>query len=181
MPPLDPRSVANAIIALAEEHKRPITHLSLQKILYFIHGKYLVETDYPLIDGFFEAWQYGPVHPLIYDSFKECGSGTLNRKAKKRNILTGEVEEVFPPENAEITSFIAESALPYLRISAGRLVDLSHAKNSPWDILTRQGAENRTFGMRITENIIRERFKFHKVSVSDQPRSGEPNEESPPY
>jgi len=153
----------------------------LQKVLYFIHGKYLLETGSPLIDGYFEAWPYGPVHPLIYETFKDFGSGPLRVKATKRNIVSGQEIDIEEPTSFEIVSFIAENCLAYLKFSPGRLVDLSHAKNSPWDVVSRQDQNNRCYGMRITNNTIKEYFKYHKISVSDQSISGDHNEESPPY
>ncbi|WP_371876759.1 Panacea domain-containing protein [Sphingomonas sp. DG1-23] len=179
--PLDPRSVANLIIKLAVDHQRPVTNLSLQKILYFIHGRFLVENDEPLLDGYFEAWQYGPVHPLIYDSFKDQGSRPLIEPATRRDLLSGRQIPVDIPDNAQLCSFINEVTLPYLKLSAGRLVDLSHARGSPWDALTRQFDGTRTYGMRITEQNIKDKFRFHKVSVGKNPSVGEPHEESPPH
>lgn len=179
MKPLDPRSVANLIIRLSNEHRRPVSHLSLQKILYFIHGKFLIENDRPLLDGYFEAWQYGPVHPLIYDSFKEYGARPLLEPANKRDLLSGDTIPVDVPNDTNLCSLIMEMALPYLKLSPGRLVDLSHARESPWDEITKQRDGSRTYGMRITDHQIRSRFRYHKVSISEYPSVGEPNEESP--
>jgi len=178
---LDPRSVANLIIELSKEHGRPVTHLSLQKILYFIHGRYLIENDAPLLDGYFEAWQYGPVHPLIYDAFKDYGSHPLTEPALGRDLLSGRRIPVDKPANSALRSLIIEIALPYLKLSAGRLVDLSHARQSPWDVLTLQDDGSRKFGIRITESDIRTGFRHHKISIERYPRIGEPHEESPPH
>ncbi len=179
MAQLDSRSVANEIIHLASEYQKNITHLSLQKILYFVHGRYLIETEQPLIKGYFEAWPYGPVHPLIYETFKESGAENLTQQAKDKDLLTGEITIIPRPDNMDTRLYIRKEAAQYLSLSAGRLVDLAHAKNSPWDILTR-GEEKRKFGLRITNDIILSSFRFHKISIDKQPRIGEPSVESPP-
>lgn len=178
---LDPRSVANLVIEEAKLRGKPVTNLSLQKILYFIQGRYLIETAEPLMSGYFEAWQYGPVHPLIYDAFKYRGAEPLLEPALARDLVTGRSKPVDKPQDANQVEFIRDIAQAYLRLSAGRLVDLSHAKDSPWDVLTKAQDGSRSYGLRITDDIIKSRFKYHKVSVDRNPRVGEPDEESPPY
>lgn len=178
---LDPRSVANVIIEEARSRGLSLTHLSLQKILYFIHGKYLIESGHPLMSGYFEAWPFGPVHPLIYDAFKDRGAEPLINPATKRDLISGRTIAVEKPSDDSVSRFVRDIALPYLRLSPGRLVDLSHAKESPWDVLTRTDTGRRSYGMRITEDLIKNRFRFHKISIGVSPRIGEPNEESPPY
>lgn len=180
MAQLDPRSVANLIIRLACERGQPTTHLALQKILYFIHGRHLIERGQPLLSGYFEAWPYGPVHPLIYDSFKDRGAQPLKEFASKRDLMSGLEIPVDEPKISGISTLIEDLAVPYLKLSPGRLVDLSHARNSPWDVLTKT-ASSREYGMRITDEHIISRFRFHKISVDQAPRAGEPHEESSPY
>ena len=95
---LDPRVVANLVIKEAARRRRPTTNLSLQKILYFIQGKYLAKHGVPLMQGYFEAWQYGPVHPLVYDCFKQSGAAPITEPARhRRDLLSGgEVGRILP-------------------------------------------------------------------------------------
>ena len=181
MTPLDPRSVANLLVEFSNEIGRPVTPLSLQKILYFIHGQFLITTGEPLIEGYFEAWQYGPVHPLVYDAFKKFGSRIVDKSVDRRDLFTGVSISVDIPSDFALCSLIKEMARPYFMLSAGRLVDVSHARGSPWDVLTIQTDGSRSYGMRITDDKIRGLFKRHKVSVTSEPRVGEPDEESPPH
>ena len=179
--PLDPRSVANLILAEAKERQISLTNLALQKIIYFVHGKFLVEEGEPLVAGSFEAWQYGPVNLAVYDAFKNCGADPICQRATKRDLRTGKVEEVQFPESANLQRKITDAAAPYLKLSAGRLVDLSHASGSPWDRVTTGKGGQRSYGLRISNENIRENFKYHKISINDTPRIGEPDEESAPY
>jgi uncharacterized phage-associated protein len=179
--PLDPRSVANFIITLAREDQKPITNLSLQKILYFINGLFIGRFEENLVSGFFEAWRFGPVHPMLYEAFKDFGPNPITSFAYRVDLMTGHRSKVEIPEDPHLQSLLKDFARPYLSMSPGRLVDLSHSKDSPWDVLTKTsiGGE-RKFGLRITDELIKERFKFHKVAIAENPRIGEPNEESPP-
>lgn len=177
---LDPRSVANVVIDYSRRISRPISPLSLQKILYFINGRYLIAKNSPLMQGYFEAWKYGPVHPTVYEAFKSFGSGTIDGAAKRLDLRTGAQIPVDKPTDPDLCGLIEELAHPYLQLSAGRLVDVSHARGSPWDAVTLQADGSRVFGLRITEEITLRLFNRHKVSVTESPRVGEPNEESPP-
>jgi uncharacterized phage-associated protein len=178
--PLDPRSVANTILSFAEEYGFVVTQLSLQKIIYFVHGRYIIENDEPLVSGHFEAWRYGPVHPLIYSSFKSFGEKPITGRATISDLMSAERRIVEEPSSAKIRLFIREAAARFLTMSPGRLVDLSHAPNSPWDNLTYISGEERQFGARISNDEIKARYKYHKISVGKMPNIGEPSEESPP-
>jgi uncharacterized phage-associated protein len=177
---LDPRSVANTIIRFASEYKKPLTDLSLQKIVYFTHARYLIEEGSPLVSGYFEAWKYGPVHPVLYNAFKGFGSNNISSPATSRNLMSGEVTVVPEPDVLDTILFIRESAAKYVRTTPGRLVDLAHAPGSPWDVVTKSETGDRVYGMRISDEQIRSLFRHHKVSVDNLPRAGEPNDESPP-
>jgi uncharacterized phage-associated protein len=68
----DVRDITNFVLDSADKRGVAITNLSLQKLLYFIHGWFYSIYDEPLIKNKFEAWQYGPVQRVIYDQFKVC-------------------------------------------------------------------------------------------------------------
>ena len=178
---LDPRSVANLILDEADARRVTLTNLALQKILYFVHGKFLVEEREPLIAGSFEAWQFGPVNLPVYESFKPFGARPIDCRAPKRDLRTGEVTVAPPPTNGQLRQRIIDLAAPFLRMSPGRLVELSHAKNSPWDKATDLGDGEKSFGLRISNANILENFRHHKIAIHEVPRSGEPDEESTPY
>lgn len=176
----DARAVANCIIELSQEYDQELTHLSLQKILYFIHGKHLIERNGPLVGGHFEAWQYGPVHPLIFSTFRNTRGEQIVQKARRLDLLTGVQSDVPDITDKPTRLFIRVHAAQFLRLSAGRLVDLSHAVGSPWDVLTRRDRGTRVYGDRITNDIIIKHFNRHIVSIRDKPLCGEPFDEQPP-
>ena len=177
--PYDPRAVANLMLDEADRNGITLTNLALQKLLYFAHGIFLNETKQPLIKGYFEAWQYGPVHPIAYKAFKLSGAEPIRTRAKGQDALTGQTKPVIQPNNPAVRRLVQQVLNSYGKLSAGRLVDLAHARNSPWHYIVDKGKTSVAFGLRIPDDIIRERFKFHKVSIGIAPVAGEPSEDTP--
>jgi uncharacterized phage-associated protein len=177
--PCDPRSVANLLLEIAEEQRRPITNLALQKLLYFAHAIFLVETGKPLVSGYFEAWQYGPVHPAVYKAFQEAGDKPITSRASRTDIVTGARSPLPAPPSEAIRDICLRIMTQYGRLTAGRLVDISHAKNAPWHYIVNKAQTSLALGLRIPDNVIVERFRYHKVSVGVEPTHGEPSEDTP--
>lgn len=177
--PHDPRAVANLILEEGQRRGKAITNLALQKLLYFAHALFLVERKRPLVSGHFEAWRFGPVHPTVYEAFKAAGDQAIMTRAVGINIATGAPIELAAPLDADVQSHIDRVMASYGRLTPGRLVDISHAKGAPWDFIVDKGRTSVAFGLRIPDSVIVERFKHHKVSVSEVPAAGEPGEDAP--
>ena len=173
----DVRAVANEVLRIAATY-RPVTNLDLQKIIYFLHGQYLVSTEAPLVGGYFEAWEYGPVHPMLYNSLRHLGNRPVGESLKRRVLHTGLWEEIPDISDKNVRHFVRETAVILLKLTSGRLVELSHASNTPWDLVTRFGSR-RTWGARLDNELILSNFRFHKRSLSDS-AIGDEVEEHPP-
>lgn len=174
----DPRGVCNLILDEDSDRKQ-ITNLALQKLLYFVHGLYLIETKCPLVAGYFEAWQYGPVHPTAYRAFKLAGDRPIDFRAVSTDPLTGEKRPIQNPGNPLIRECVRRVLSTYGRMTPGRLVEISHAKGAPWHFVVDKARTHISLGLRITDDVIIERFKHHKVSIGPEPRRGEPGEDAP--
>lgn len=161
------------------EFRLPITNLALQKLLYFAHGQFLIQTSKPLVNGAFEAWTYGPVHPAIYREFKRCGAAPIVDRAQARNVMTGEVSAIPALDDDRVREQIRGVLVSYGHLSPGRLVDVSHAKNGPWWTTVNKAETSVALGLRISDSVTRECFKFQKVTVGPESRVGEPDEDSP--
>jgi uncharacterized phage-associated protein len=172
----DVRSVVNEIM-----YAHPtalISNLVAQKIVYFLHGEYLLSTQSSLVSGYFEAWEYGPVHPMLYNALRHLGSSNLKEAIKRRDINRGTWDEIPRIIDDNVREFVSTRSAPLLKLTPGQLIDLSHAKNSPWDVVTRIG-NRRTWGLRLDNELISLHFRFHKRSVADL-ISGDDFEEHPP-
>jgi uncharacterized phage-associated protein len=179
MRPHDPRALGNLILDEADRFGHHVSNLSLQKLMYFCHGLYLVEMGQPLVKGYFEAWTHGPVHPGAYEAFKSAGRDPITFRAQKTNPVTGEHKQLEPINDPECGTIVSRVVAAYGGLSSGRLVELSHAPNGPWAKVVENSRTRPILGLRITDNIIRDRFRFHKVSVGSVPRLGDPSEDAP--
>lgn len=177
----DPRAIANLMLDDAQHRGIKISNLALQKLLYFAHGIYLTQNKCPLVSGYFEAWQYGPVHPAVYRAFKDSGADAITMRAVARDPLTGKARDLPLPNNEDVAELISDVVRRYGKLSPGRLVDLSHAKGAPWDAVVNKSRTKVAFGMRIPDTEIDKRFKHHKVSVDAIPRAGEPPSDDTPF
>ena len=70
-------SIFSAAKRLCETSGWSLTHLEIQKMAYLAHMFYMGQRGEPLIIGRFEAWAYGPVHPVLYHALKRHGSSVI--------------------------------------------------------------------------------------------------------
>jgi len=95
------------------------------------------------------------------------------------DISTGERSAIPSPDDPIIGRHIERIMQSYGRMTPGRLVDISHAKGAPWHFIADKARTSLAFGLRISDDVILERFKHHKVSVGHSPVVGEPSEDTP--
>ena len=179
-PPYDPRVLANELIFLSQEYGLEITHLTIQKSVYFLHEKYLRARGTPLCSGHFEAWKHGPVHPQLWNSFKEHGSEAITKPALGFDILTGEIVDLPRITEQADRRFVASKGLALIETPAHRLVGLSHARGGPWDDVTQIGGGKRAFGARISNEKIVQTKNGRLVAVRDSTWPDEEMHEQPP-
>jgi uncharacterized phage-associated protein len=174
----DARAVANLMLDRAELHRLRLSNLRLQKLLYFAHGRHLVVQRRPLVSGHFEAWKFGPVHPVVYGAFKTFGDAPITGRAVKRHPLTG-VETALPAVVDDAALEHVDGVLVSLgRLPSGRLVELSHAPNGPWAYVVNKASTSAALGMRISDTVIRDRF-VQMIPIRPETPNGEPVEDSP--
>jgi uncharacterized phage-associated protein len=175
----DPRIVANYMLDVADERGVSLTNLKLQKLLFFAHAISLTEQKSKLVSGHFEAWQYGPVHPTVYQAFKAAGPEPISFRADSLDPVS-RARKPLPKLSESATRDICDRVLfQFGRMSAGRLVDVTHAVGGPWHHVVSASETGANIGLRITDEVIVERHGRQKVSVTPMPRVGEPNEDTP--
>jgi uncharacterized phage-associated protein len=175
----DPRAIANLILAEAWVRGVEVSNLKLQKLLFLCHALHLVHKSKPLVHGSFEAWQYGPVSRIAYEAFRRYGERPITALAAQTNPATGKISELSIPNDLAILDTVRKVMEFYGSWSAGHLVALTHAKNGPWHFVVENSKVKANIGLRISDTVIRERFKYLWFGNKPTPQLAEPNEDRP--
>lgn len=123
---IDVMKLAEHVIWYADANKQPITHLKLQKILYYLQGEFLKRYHKPLFDAEIQAWPYGPVVPDVY--YQLCSNGALPLYSDAKSTDDkADLRELDADENNTIRSKLNE-LLPQ---TARQLVTKTH-QEKPW-------------------------------------------------
>lgn len=128
----DGRAIANFILDYCDGRGRRITNLALLKIVYFCHVWSLIKFGHPLIRHKFEAWEFGPVLPYVYRAFKKFDRSPVVGRATQIDPADGTHRVVSYDFDERTDSLLRETVEFYSRLSAGTLVELSHAEGGPW-------------------------------------------------
>lgn len=122
-------SAIRAAKHLARHSDWKYTQLELQKLLYLSHMFHLVYQDgSPLVQGSFEAWEWGPVHPELYRNLMINGASPVPKAFsgwKKERELDEKSTE------AHWLDYIA-NFFPASRLNVDRLLELTHDDDSAW-------------------------------------------------
>ncbi|MDE0644694.1 MAG: DUF4065 domain-containing protein [Gammaproteobacteria bacterium] len=123
------------------------THLEIQKLLYLAHMFHLVkENEKPLVHGYFEAWEWGPVHPELYYELRLAGG-----KPILKSYPAWKNEKSIDSENIDVKwlNYISKCFPPG---DGYRLLDITHNEQSAWKQLYKPMMNNRIS----EEDIIKE-------------------------
>src|ERR1044071_6004385 len=137
-PPYDPRRLANLLLDMADREGIAVSNLALQKLLYFAHARFLVMRRQPLVSGHFEAWQLGPVQPVVYALFKRHGKNRISTRARRMNFKTGMEEPLPAIGNTDIRRYMRRFVEEFAHMSSSQLVRMTHARNGPWDHVVKE-------------------------------------------
>jgi len=162
----DVREIGNAILGIADAAGFSLTNMSLNKIIYFAHAWSLAHYGRPLVDSAFEAWQYGPVHPQVYRQLKGNKDQPVRCPLTRIDIESGRdvpVEVRLEPEDRELVERVT---LFYGRMSAGRLVEISHEPGAPWDQVWATGERVAQPGMVIPDAMTEAFYRVTKAQLS---------------
>lgn len=112
--------IAKYVINHEHDNGREISNLRLQKLLYFVQAKILVETGNPCFEDEMEAWEYGPVVPTVYEVYKRYGSLPISGKQNLSGIIDSEIEK-----------YIGEILDYFSNTPTFELVQITH-NQTPW-------------------------------------------------
>ena len=135
-------STVNVAQWLLTETKRQginITHMKLQKLLYYTQAYFLGMTGQPLFYNQIQAWQHGPVVPDVYSIYNKFGSNVIS--------VTNDT-----PAPAELAALISDIISDKGKLSAHDLRNMTHNETA-W-----QEAWNNTNSRIISNDMIEKCF-----------------------
>jgi uncharacterized phage-associated protein len=147
----DPRALANAFIDRFVEKGLVVTHMQLQKMVYFAHAWSLAIFDRPLSRAYFSAWKWGPVNTQIYNKFKKFGSLPITDKAVDGTTGLPYVSEL-SSDDVELIDRVFKT---YGSLSGPKLSQITHIAGSPWDKVYSGGQGE---GNSIPDSFLKEYF-----------------------
>lgn len=140
----DARQIANWFVRRAQQDGKSLSIMSLLKLTYIAHGWHLEMQDAPLFGNKIEAWQYGPVIPDVYNSFRRQGIvvGTTTQTVLDLNL---------DPADKDLLEQVWNI---YGSLPAFRLSDMTHVPGGPWDIATKTGGNY----AKIPDELIKQHY-----------------------
>ena len=138
------KTVAGRFVELAGGQGRALTAMQLLKLVYIAHGWMLALYGRPLIREHVEAWQYGPVIPVLYNAIRHyMGNPVAVVESDCRESLD-EFESSIVEQTHEI----------YGHLTGPALSRLTHAEGTPWHFIHEPGA----FGTVIPNDLIQDHY-----------------------
>ena len=133
-----------------EESKGGKTSLQLNKLTYIAHGWSLAIHNRPLIVDDIQAWEYGPVVPVLYYQFEK---------------YAGEVVPVVQVEDVKSISSDDKALLDkvidvYGKYSGMELSAMTHQDGTPWSMVWKRGTK------KIIPNDIIKSYYINKAKVT---------------
>lgn len=127
------------LISLFNKDNKPVTQLQVQKIMYFFEAYYMVINDTnKLYECNFNAWAFGPVAIPLYQELKCFGESNIVLNEEQR--ASG---ENISENKKKIIRYIYQV---FGGLSAMRLVELTHMKDSPWYNKWEENGEKVVYG-----------------------------------
>jgi len=150
-------AVANYFLSLARRDNIEVSHMKLQKLLYYAHGWYLALKEEPLLDDPIQAVRYGVWIMSVYSFFINYGNNSIS------SLLMPDLFYELYPEYPEIKSPFAKNLVEkvwdiYKPFSAIVLASMSTMSGSPWDT-TRKFCDKNKRMIEMSDEIIMHHFK----------------------
>ena len=114
------------IISYIFEKAEDITPLTLQKLLYYVQGIFMVNYGKPLFDEECQAWEHGPVYKQVYNMFKGFKYSPID---DKRFVIFKNKIQLLTNEEKEVIDMVVNSFGMY----SGKTLEYLTHKEAPWD------------------------------------------------
>ena len=143
-------TVASYFLKLAESNGQLITHMRLQKLVFFSHAWSLAIRSYPLLDEDVQAWETGLVIPSIYGEYISFGRRKITSFLyRPKRLVLLQADRVV----VDLLNTVWEVYSAYTDL---KLLEMTHLRNSPW-----KQARSRSLKPKSTvpDEVIKEYYK----------------------
>ena len=134
-----------------------LTHLKIQKLLYYADGICLAVTDNPLFNEKIYAWPHGPVVKEVYEKLSVNGKNEISFNDKDWDTVQA------MNENATLFDILVTTYDSYAGYTAWQLREKSHVVGGPWQVTV----DTKSMQKEIESKLIRDYFKRNVVQVDD--------------
>lgn len=111
-----------------------VSHLKIQKLLYYIQGYHLAFFDAPIIDDNFEAWVHGPVSRNLYMKMKD-GFGeffSMHDEISDENLNLEEIEKTIQDQITTDQFDVLDDVIDMLQGYSGTDLERATHREAPW-------------------------------------------------
>jgi uncharacterized phage-associated protein len=128
---LDPAQIANYFTCTIDrEAGDSITHLKLQKLVFYAQAWSLVMFDKGLFEEDFQAWSHGPVLPSVYENYKKFSYESIPMCSCDNNLtpevmaLLDDIKGVYGEKSAKYLENLTHSELPWIEARGGISIEM---------------------------------------------------------
>lgn len=131
------KNLASYVLKVAKKHGE-VSHLKLQKLLYYVDCWHYVFMDKPLIHEDFQAWVHGPVLPSVYRNYgPELFAGIkpiinnpdISWLSAEKQKLVDDVVNVYAKKTAYELECMTHAEAPWIKARKG--LDPSEKSRNP--------------------------------------------------
>lgn len=141
-------ATARYLIHLARTEPEPLTHLRLQKLLYYVQGYALALLNRPLFEDAIEAWRHGPVVRSVYHVFADYEDAPLPAREGCELVHLNDEEK----------DFVQSVWEEHKRYSASALREKTH-NEEPWRHVWDNRPSDDRCSERIDHDLLRDFFR----------------------
>lgn len=134
-----------------------LTHLKIQKLLYYADGICLAIKEDTLFDEKIYAWQHGPVVKEVYKELSVNGREEIPFDDNNIKII----EEI--NNNEDLYNILLTTYDNYAGYTAWQLREKTHVPGSPWQITV----DSTGLQSEIKPDLIKKYFKDNIVVIDD--------------
>lgn len=121
--------LADFFIAFSNVTGSLISHMKLQKLVYYTQVWHIAVFNEPIFEEDFQAWVHGPVLPSLYERYKSFQW----RPILRNDLDEGSLRTLQSSFSSSIQEILADVITEYLHKDAFALEQSTHAE-APWQI-----------------------------------------------